>query len=261
MQQHTQCNAFRVIRPPSTKSILRFGFASRNPRINVYRQLVYLAVRTFINKEHFYLSDKTSVIFVYTNILIQVAVKILKVKKQHLLEEDATCQARDKLYREAYALSRLNVTQHPNFPVLICHDTKSVPYHLITKFEMRGDLLQVVRLSRGKKPNLSPTKLLNMLIDISKALLYLQRLGLVHRVVMAENVLVGETFTCKLSGLHSLQKLPADSLSEGNIFHYTNSDMLPNVLPPALRFGVVQNDCRVFQSQLPVLHYHCPFFK
>ena len=87
-----------------------------------------------------------------------------------------------------------------------------------------------------------------MLIDISKALLYLQRLGLVHRVVMAENVLVGETFTCKLSGLHSLQKLPADSLSEGNIFHYTNSDMLSNVLPPALRFGVVQNDCHVFQS-------------
>ena len=87
-----------------------------------------------------------------------------------------------------------------------------------------------------------------MLIDISKALLYLQRLGLVHRVVMAENVLVGETFTCKLSGLHSLQKLPVDSLSEGNIFHYTNSNMWPNVLPPALRFGVVQNDCRVFQS-------------
>ena len=138
------------------------------------------------------------------------------------MAEDAKCQARDKLSREAYALSRLSVTQHPNLPVLICHDTKSLPYHLITKLEMGGDLLQVVRLSREKKPNLSPTELLNMLIGISKALLYLQRLGLVHRVVMAENVLVGETFTCKLSGLHSLQKLPVDSLSEGNIFHYKN---------------------------------------
>ena len=117
-------------------------------------------------------------------------------------------------------MRKLNGTQHPNFPVLICHDTKNLPYHLITKFETRGDLLQVVRLSRENKPDLSPTKLLGMLMDISEALLHLQSLGLVHRVVMAENVLVGKTFTCKLSGLHSLQKLPVDSSSEGNAFHY-----------------------------------------
>lgn len=157
----------------------------------------------------------------FSYIPIQVVVKILKVKKQHLLElGDAKFQARDKLHREAYALCRLNVTQHPNFPVLICHDTKSLPYHLITKLETMGDLLQVVKKSRENKPNLSPTKLLGMLIDISEALLHLQSLGLVHREVMAKNVLVGKTLTCKLSGLHSLQKLSFDSSSEGNLFHY-----------------------------------------
>ena len=83
-----------------------------------------------------------------------------------------------------------------------------------------GDLLQVVTKSRENKPNLSPTKLLGMLIDISEALLHLQSLGLVHREVMAKNVLVGKTLTCKLSGLHSLQKLSFDSSSEGNLFHY-----------------------------------------
>lgn len=56
-----------------------------------------------------------------------------------------------------------------------------------------------------------------MLIDISEALLHLENLGLVHRAIMAENVLVGEKFTCKLSGLHSMQQLPVnDSSSEGN---------------------------------------------
>ena len=93
----------------------------------------------------------------FSYIPIQVVVKILKVKKQHFWEGDEKFQARDKLYREAYALCRLNVTQHPNFPVLICHDTKSLPYHLITKLETMGDLLQVVKMSRENKPNLSPT--------------------------------------------------------------------------------------------------------
>ena len=56
-----------------------------------------------------------------------------------------------------------------------------------------------------------------MLIDISEALRHLEKLGLVHRAIMAENVLVGEQFTCKLSGLHSLQQLPVNDLSsEGN---------------------------------------------
>jgi len=144
-------------------------------------------------------------------------VKVLIAKKKHLLEDNPEFQARGKLYREAYSMSRLNRIHHPNFPVLLCHDTKSLPYHLITKLEIWGDLLQLLRKSREKNPNLSPTQLLNMLIDISEALLHLENLGLVHRAIMAENVLVGEKFTCKLSGLHSLQQLPVnDSSSEGN---------------------------------------------
>lgn len=56
-----------------------------------------------------------------------------------------------------------------------------------------------------------------MLVDITKALHHLENLGLVHCAIMAENVLVGEKFTCKLSGLHSLQQLPVnDSSSQGN---------------------------------------------
>ena len=155
--------------------------------------------------------------FIHFNIPTKVAVKVLIAKKKHFLEDNPEFQARGKLYREAYSMSRLNRVQHPNFPVLLCHDTKGLPYHLITKLEIWSDLLQLLRKSREKNPNLSPPQLLSMLIDISEALRHLENLGLVHRAIMAENVLVGEKFTCKLSGLHSLQQLPVnDSSSEGN---------------------------------------------
>ena len=144
-----------------------------------------------------------------------MAVKILFVKKKHLVEDDPKFQARECLIREVYNMRRLNVSQHPNFPVLLGYDTKSLPYHLITEFEHWGNLLQFVRSSRERDPPVQPVQLLKMLIDISDALLYLEDLGLVHRAVMAENVLVGDNFVCKLSGLQSLQQLDRGSSSEG----------------------------------------------
>ena len=135
-----------------------------------------------------------------------MAIKIIYVKKDHLLK-DPKFQARERLTQEVYNMRRLSASQHPNFPILLGYDTKIVPYHLITAFERWGDLLQFVRVSRGRGPHLQPTDLLRMLIDICDALLNLELLGLVHRAVMAENVLVGENFVCKLSGLHSLRQL------------------------------------------------------
>ena len=46
-----------------------------------------------------------------------------------------------------------------------------------------------------------------MLKDITDALLHLKKLGLVHRAIMAENVLVGDNYVCKLSGLHAMKEL------------------------------------------------------
>ena len=43
--------------------------------------------------------------------------------------------------------------------------------------------------------------------------LYLQKLGLVHRAVMAANVLVGDNYVCKLSGMQFLQQLTSQSKS------------------------------------------------
>ena len=63
---------------------------------------------------------------------------------------------------------------------------------------------------------MKPTQLLQMLIGISDALLYLEKLSLVHRAIMAKNVLVGDNFVCKLNGLHAIKQLTKDSSNGGN---------------------------------------------
>ena len=60
--------------------------------------------------------------------------------------------------------------------------------------------------------------LLRMLDGVVCALLYLEKLGLVHRCVKAENILVGDTFVCKLSGLHSLRRLTLQTIEQGILF-------------------------------------------
>ena len=144
----------------------------------------------------------------------KVAVKVLFVKKQHLLEENPTFNARESLIREAHYLKLLNESRHPKIPVLLGYDTKSFPYHIITAYEKWGDLLQFVRKSRGSSPHLQPIQLLMMLIDITDALLYLERLGLVHLAVMAANVLVGDGYVCKLSGMQHLRQLANQGKSQ-----------------------------------------------
>ena len=143
----------------------------------------------------------------------QVAVKVLFVKKQHLLEDNPFTKARERLIREADCLRMLNESRHPNIPVLLGYDTKSLPYHIITAFEKFGNLLQFVRRSRESSPRLQPVQLLRMLINIADALLYLEKLGLVHRAVMAANVLVGDSYVCKLSGMQSVKQLTSQSKS------------------------------------------------
>lgn len=70
-------------------------------------------------------------------------------------------------------------------------------------------MLQFVRKSRITKPRLQPIHLFKLLIGVTDALLHLEKLGLVHRAVMAENVLVGhgDDYVAKLSGLHALKQL------------------------------------------------------
>ena len=150
----------------------------------------------------------------------KVVVKILAVTKQEILEENPTVQseAKKRLIAEAYNLRQLNsLNQHPNIPHLLAYNTTTLPFHIITRYEKYGDLLQLVRTSREVQA-LSSSVIYKMFISITEGLLYLQqKLHLVHRAVMAENILVGDGYTCKLTGLHSLGKLKHKRHKDGKI--------------------------------------------
>ena len=150
----------------------------------------------------------------------KAAVKILAVTKQDILEENPRVQseAKKRLIAEAYNLWQLNsLNQHPNIPVLLAYNTTTLPLHIITQYEKYGDLLQLVRMSREVKA-LPSSVIYKMFIGIIKGLLYLhQKLHLVHRAVMAVNILVGDGYTSKLSGLHSLEMLQNRRHGDGKI--------------------------------------------
>lgn len=137
----------------------------------------------------------------------KAAIKILAVTKQDILEENPTVQSevKKRLIAEAYNLWQLNsLNQHPNIPALLAYNTTTLPFHIITQYEKYGNLLQLVRTSREVQA-LPSSVIYKMFIGITEGLLYLQKkLHLVHRAVMAENILVGDGYTCKLSGMHSL---------------------------------------------------------
>lgn len=67
-----------------------------------------------------------------------------------------------------------------------------------------------------------------MLLNIIEALLFLENHGLVHRAVMAENILVGDDYRCKLSGMHALRKLQKGTAEDGRnndeMYDYCTSD-------------------------------------
>lgn len=153
----------------------------------------------------------------------EVVVKILYVTKQEFMACDSPDQSRtrDRLVSEAYNLRRLRCLNHPHISVLLGCNTKSLPYHIITEFERNGNLLHFVRASREDDAEPLPTfVLLKMLLEIIEALLLLENQGLVHRAVMAENILVGDNCVCKLSGMHSLRQLQKGSVDEGKQHKY-----------------------------------------
>ena len=149
---------------------------------------------------------------------------MLNVMKNHLLGEDPKFEARTRMMYEAHNLRLLSASSHPNFPVLLGFDTKSMPYHIITAFECWGNLRTFLQRRQDVESRDQAVHLLRMLDGVVCALLHLEKLGLVHRCVKAENILVGDTFVCKLSGLHSLRRLTLQTIEQGILFTYIFED-------------------------------------
>lgn len=185
---------------PEELHIQRLTTRYRNQTLEVNKTTISQGQRFFVKRGMFQRKE--------------VVVKILHVTKQDILEDESQDQSetRDRLVREAYNLSRLRVQKHPHITVLLAYNTKSFPYHIITEFERYGNLLEFVRASREGNELLPTPLLLKMLLDVIEALMLLQSQGLVHRAVRAENVLVGDNYVCKLTGMHSLRQLQTESI-------------------------------------------------
>ena len=167
-------------------------------------------------------SCETSSYFVSHGVLKhqEVAVKVLAVTRKDLVEEETSTQSevKKRLRAEAYNLWQLsNQRKHPNIPCLLAYNTTTLPHHIITAYEKYGNLLQFLRGSRERKP-LSSATLYKIIIGVTEALLYLhQELNLVHRAITAENILVGDGYFPKLSGMHSLGVLQYGINQDGKI--------------------------------------------
>lgn len=145
----------------------------------------------------------------------EAVVKVMYVTNQNVRGRmPSDCQQVNRRFiREAHFLSRIQ--KRPSFPILLSYNTETLPYHLITEYEGKGNLLQLLQREHDQHSRLEETLILQMLINIADALQYLAKLHLVHRSVMAKNVLVGVDNVCKLSGLHSLRPIDWGPLSKG----------------------------------------------
>lgn len=184
-----------------TEESLIDHLVTRFPALEVNKKIISQDDRCFIKKAVFRGRE--------------AVVKVMYVTNQNLRGKmPSDCQqANRRFIREAHFLSRIQ--KHPNFPTLLSYNTETLPYHLITEYESQGNLLQLLQRTHDPHSRLEETLLLQMLIDIADALQYLAKLHLVHRSVMAKNVLVGDDNVCKLSGLHSLRPIDWGPLTEG----------------------------------------------
>ncbi len=111
-----------------------------------------------------------------------VAIKVLLSN----LAEDA--QFRKRFQRESQTLAAL---EHPNIVRIYDYGFENELYFMVMEF-LNGDNLSTLLKSRGAMP---PADLLPILRDISSALDYAHRSGLVHRDIKPSNVVLDSTPT------------------------------------------------------------------
>jgi serine/threonine protein kinase len=89
----------------------------------------------------------------------------------------------------------MHTLSHPNIVRLLAVCLSSMPAFLVMEYMPRGDLKRVLSCMR----NHTPEQLMQMCLQVARALQYLHSAKYVHRDVAARNVLVDDDDSLKLS--------------------------------------------------------------
>lgn len=105
---------------------------------------------------------------------------------------------------EAQIMKKL---RHSKLILLYAVCTLEEPIYIITELMKNGSLLDYLQSPRGKQLRLP--QLVDMSIDISDGMAYLESQNYIHRDLAARNVLVADSHVCKIAdfGLARLIKV------------------------------------------------------
>ncbi|XP_057450867.1 serine/threonine-protein kinase EDR1-like isoform X2 [Lotus japonicus] len=122
------------------------------------------------------------------------------------LEQDLTAENMEDFCNEISILSRL---RHPNVILFLGACTKPPGLSMVTEYMEMGSLFYLIHMS-GQKKKLSWRKRLKMLRDISRGLMHIHRMKIIHRDVKSANCLVDRHWTVKICDF-GLSRIVTDS--------------------------------------------------
>ena len=131
----------------------------------------------------------------------QVVAKIYKLKSEELTSKRFQVTKNARFANELFMLSNLRRKPHPNIVKLITCDEELLC--LVLNYVSKGCLLQSLRRCRNEGRAPKVTDLLNMIVQITEALVFLEEEQIIHLGIMAENVLLSENFHVFLTGFQS----------------------------------------------------------
>ncbi|XP_058219500.1 serine/threonine-protein kinase EDR1-like isoform X1 [Rhododendron vialii] len=141
------------------------------------------------------------------------------------LEQDLTAENMEDFCNEISILSRL---RHPNVILFLGACTKPPHLSMVTEYMEMGSLYYLIHLS-GQKKKLSWRRRLKMLRDISRGLMCIHRMKIVHRDIKSANCLVNKHWTVKICDF-GLSRIMSDSTMSDSSSAGTPEWMAPELI-------------------------------
>ncbi|KAI8551411.1 hypothetical protein RHMOL_Rhmol06G0183800 [Rhododendron molle] len=141
------------------------------------------------------------------------------------LEQDLTAENMEDFCNEISILSRL---RHPNVILFLGACTKPPHLSMVTEYMEMGSLYYLIHLS-GQKKKLSWRRRLKMLRDISRGLMCIHRMKIVHRDIKSANCLVNKHWTVKICDF-GLSRIMTDSTMSDSSSAGTPEWMAPELI-------------------------------